>query len=200
MLQQFSDSNKFVCSSTCICNNNMRHLVIWGAPVSPDVSLFLQLRKTSRISKADMCFCVFLCVCSELPHPLLPSYFSFFYLASLSPPSPALSVSLLDLADNLAMDDFTFQEQLLTPRLATAGMGGVHSPAAPLQRTSLVPAMPATLALLLLWHHWRGHSCFISISLHRNGRWQTFRTSGSWFQFGGPSKEALTTKKTQLSS
>ncbi|XP_038133538.1 glypican-3-like, partial [Cyprinodon tularosa] len=75
-------------------------------------------------------------------------------VSGLGPPPRRKRLRIFsDLADNLAMDDFTFQEQLLTPRLATAGMGGVHSPAAPLQRTSLVPAMPATLALLLLWHH-----------------------------------------------
>ncbi|XP_056238305.1 glypican-3 isoform X2 [Seriola aureovittata] len=58
-----------------------------------------------------------------------------------------------DLADNLAMDDFTFQEQLLTPRLATAGVGGVSSPAAPLWRNYLVPTLPMTLALILICHH-----------------------------------------------
>uniref|UniRef100_A0A667ZEF1 Glypican-3 n=1 Tax=Myripristis murdjan TaxID=586833 RepID=A0A667ZEF1_9TELE len=53
-----------------------------------------------------------------------------------------------DLADNLAMDDFTFQEQLLTPRLATAGVGGVSSPAPPLCGCYLVPALPLTLPLI----------------------------------------------------
>ncbi|KAK9517718.1 hypothetical protein VZT92_023064 [Zoarces viviparus] len=58
-----------------------------------------------------------------------------------------------DLADNLAMDDFIFQEQLLTPRLATAGAGGASSPAAPLWRSRLVPTLPVALALLLLRPH-----------------------------------------------
>ncbi|KAI9515769.1 hypothetical protein NQZ68_022123 [Dissostichus eleginoides] len=61
--------------------------------------------------------------------------------------------SLPDLADNLAMEDFTFQEQLLTPGLASAGVGGASSPAAPLWRGSLIPAFPVTLLLLLLRHH-----------------------------------------------
>lgn len=81
---------------------------------------------------------------SHILHPLPPS--------SFTQPSPC--VFLLDLADNLAMDDFTFQEQLLTPRLATAGVGGVSSPAAPLWRSCLVPTFPIILALLQLCHHW----------------------------------------------
>ncbi|KAM4586077.1 glypican-3 [Fundulus diaphanus] len=75
-------------------------------------------------------------------------------VSGLGPPPRRKRLRIFaDLADNLAMDDFTFQEQLLTPRLATGGMGGVPSPAAPLWRTSLVPALAATLAFLLLWHH-----------------------------------------------
>ncbi|MEQ2310980.1 Glypican-3 [Ameca splendens] len=75
-------------------------------------------------------------------------------VSGLGPPPRRKRLRIFaDLADNLAMDDFTFQEQLLTPRLATAGMGGVPSPAAPLWRSSLVAALLATLALLLLWHH-----------------------------------------------
>ncbi|CAB1420458.1 unnamed protein product [Pleuronectes platessa] len=58
-----------------------------------------------------------------------------------------------NLADNLAMEDFTFQEQLLTPRLATAGVGGVSSPTAPLRRSYLVLTLHVTLALLLLCLH-----------------------------------------------
>ncbi|XP_078810504.1 glypican-3 [Oryzias latipes] len=58
-----------------------------------------------------------------------------------------------DLSDNLAMDDFAFQEQLLTPRLATGGVGGVSSPAASLQRSCLVSVHFVTVALLLISHH-----------------------------------------------
>lgn len=41
-----------------------------------------------------------------------------------------LFLSLLDLADNLAMDDLTFHELLLTPRLATDTHGGASVPGA----------------------------------------------------------------------
>lgn len=60
---------------------------------------------------------------------------------------------LSDLADNLAMDDFTFQEQLLTPHLATGGAGAASSPAAELWRSRLVPTLAVALALLLLRPH-----------------------------------------------
>lgn len=98
-------------------------------------------------------------VCSNCLHPFscFSPYSSFLHLPLLFPtrllrPPPSLPFS--DLADNLAMDDFTFQEQLLTPRLATAGVGGVSSPAAPLWRAYLFLTLPVTLALLLLCHHW----------------------------------------------
>ncbi|KAL0973908.1 hypothetical protein UPYG_G00212810 [Umbra pygmaea] len=52
-----------------------------------------------------------------------------------------------DLADNLAMDDFTFHEQLLTPGLATDGARGVSSSVALLSM-----ALPMTLCLLLFGH------------------------------------------------
>lgn len=85
---------------------------------------------------------------------LFPASLIFFILSALAISQPVFSISvcppLSDLADNLAMDDFTFQEQLLTPRLATAGVGGVSSPAAPLWRNYLVLMLPA---LLLLCHH-----------------------------------------------
>uniref|UniRef100_A0A3B3C9H6 Glypican-3 n=1 Tax=Oryzias melastigma TaxID=30732 RepID=A0A3B3C9H6_ORYME len=58
-----------------------------------------------------------------------------------------------DLSDNLAMDDFAFQEQLLTPRLATGGVGGVSSPAASLKRSCLVSVHSVMVALLLVCHH-----------------------------------------------
>ncbi|XP_042275832.1 glypican-3 isoform X1 [Thunnus albacares] len=75
-------------------------------------------------------------------------------VSGLGPPPRRKRLRIFaDLADNLAMDDFTFQEQLLTPRLATAGVGGVSSPAVPLLRSYLVPTLPVTLALLLLCHH-----------------------------------------------
>ncbi|XP_030252749.1 glypican-3 isoform X1 [Sparus aurata] len=75
-------------------------------------------------------------------------------VSGLGPPPRRKRLRIFsDLADNLAMDDFTFQEQLLTPRLATAGVGGVSSPAAPLWSSSLVPTLPTMLALLLLCRH-----------------------------------------------
>lgn len=75
-------------------------------------------------------------------------------VSGLGPPPRRKRLRIFaDLADNLAMDDFTFQEQLLTPRLATAGVGGVSSPAAPLWRSYLVPTLPVTLAFILLCHH-----------------------------------------------
>ncbi|KAM3867036.1 glypican-3 [Diretmus argenteus] len=81
-------------------------------------------------------------------------------VSGLGPPPRRKRLRIFaDLADNLAMDDFTFQEQLLTPRLATAGVGGVSSSASPLWRSNLVPALRLTLPplpllpLLLLCHH-----------------------------------------------
>lgn len=144
-----------------VYNSNMRHLVICGAWIShsPYVTLFLQLCKTSCKRRTDIPHVFFrFCdsVCSNCLHP--SSCFSHIFhslpplaISRLSLLSP--SVSLSDLADNLAMDDFTFQEQLLTPRLATAGVGGVSSPAAPLWRSYLVPTLPVVLALLLVCHH-----------------------------------------------
>ncbi|KAM9835617.1 glypican-3 [Syngnathus typhle] len=58
-----------------------------------------------------------------------------------------------DLADNLAMDDFTFQEQLLTPRLATAGVGDVSSPGTALQSVYLVLMVVVSLCFFLLSQH-----------------------------------------------
>ncbi|XP_034079156.1 LOW QUALITY PROTEIN: glypican-3 [Gymnodraco acuticeps] len=75
-------------------------------------------------------------------------------VSGLGPPPRRKRLRIFaDLADNLAMEDFTFQEQLLTPGLASAGVGGASSPAAPLWRGSLIPAFPVTLLLLLLHHH-----------------------------------------------
>lgn len=142
----------------------MQHLVIWAAWVSPNVTLFLQLCQTSCRKMTDMCFSAFVAafISNCLFFFLLRSYFSFFHLPSLS------SVHLLrlwlrlspslDLSDNLAMDDFTFQEQLLTPRLATAGMGGVSSLAAPLWRSYLVPILSLMLSLFPVYPHWPMHS------------------------------------------
>lgn len=119
-----------------------------------DVTLFLQLQKTSCEGRTDiphMFFSFCDSVCSNCLHPF--SCFSHIF-HSLPPLTIShLPVSLSDLADNLAMDDFTFQEQLLTPRLATAGAGGAASLAAPLWSSFLVPVLPVTLALLLLRHH-----------------------------------------------
>uniref|UniRef100_A0A1A7YX10 Glypican-3 n=1 Tax=Iconisemion striatum TaxID=60296 RepID=A0A1A7YX10_9TELE len=75
-------------------------------------------------------------------------------VSGLGPPPRRKRLRIFsDLSDNLAMEDFTFQEQLLTPRLATAGAGGVSSPAAPLWMSYLVPLLLTTLALFQLWHH-----------------------------------------------
>ncbi|XP_033976996.1 glypican-3 [Trematomus bernacchii] len=75
-------------------------------------------------------------------------------VSGLGPPPRRKRLRIFaDLADNLAMEDFTFQEQLLTPGLASAGVGGASSPAAPLWRGSLIPAFPVALLLLLLRHH-----------------------------------------------
>nr|XP_043895381.1 glypican-3 [Solea senegalensis] len=75
-------------------------------------------------------------------------------VSGLGPPPRRKRLRIFaDLADNLPMDDFTFQEQLLTPRLATAGVGGVSSPAAPLCRSNLVPMLLVTLTLVQLCHH-----------------------------------------------
>ncbi|XP_054647871.1 glypican-3 [Dunckerocampus dactyliophorus] len=58
-----------------------------------------------------------------------------------------------DLADNLAMDDFTFQEQLLTPRLAPAGAGRIPSLGAAVWSSYLVLTLSLTLSFLLPRHH-----------------------------------------------
>uniref|UniRef100_A0A8C7YXM2 Glypican-3 n=1 Tax=Oryzias sinensis TaxID=183150 RepID=A0A8C7YXM2_9TELE len=90
--------------------------------------------------KQDMCFSAFVRM--------------FVLIVSVFSPPPLLSYfSFLHLSDNLAMDDFAFQEQLLTPRLATGGVGGVSSPAASLQRSCLVSVHFVTVALLLICHH-----------------------------------------------
>lgn len=139
----------------------MRHLVICGACVSPSpsVTLFEQLRKTSRRTRTDIphmfsnfcdsvssnCLHPLSCL-AHICHPVPPP--------PPSPPLPSLCLPSSDLADNLAMDDFTFQEQLLTPRLATAGAGGAPFSAAPQRSSYLVPAVPLMLALLLLLSQW----------------------------------------------
>lgn len=115
--------------------------------VSCDVcgALLLQLWKSFSSVRTDLphvcCFCD--CILAA------PVHFS------LTPPVTYFSLSLLsDLADNLVMDDFTFQEQLLTPRLATAGIGGTSSPAAQLWRSFLVPTLPVMVSILLFCRHW----------------------------------------------
>lgn len=142
---------------------------------SPNVTLFLQLCKTSCGTRTDIPHVFFsFCdsACSNCLHPFpLPL---IFFIVLLPPLSSPLSVSLSDLADNLAMDDFTFQEQLLTPRLATAGVGGVSSPAPPLWRCYLVPTLPMTLALLLLCRHWPVHSHVSPIQQKLCGTGETF--------------------------
>lgn len=93
-----------------------------------------------------ICFSAFVAVfVLIITFPASPVFHSRFP-SSLPPP-----VSLSDLADNLAMDDFTFQEQLLTPGLATAGAGGVSSSTSLLWGSNLV--LPVMLAQLLLCRH-----------------------------------------------
>ncbi|XP_061757668.1 glypican-3 isoform X2 [Nerophis ophidion] len=58
-----------------------------------------------------------------------------------------------DLADNLAMDDFTFQEQLLTPPLSPAGSGGISSLGAAARSFNLVLTSSMTLSFFLLCRH-----------------------------------------------
>ncbi|KAM8909700.1 glypican-3 isoform 1-T1 [Spinachia spinachia] len=75
-------------------------------------------------------------------------------VSGLGPPPRRKRLRIFaDLADNLAMDDFTFQEQLLTPHLATGGAGAAASPAAELWRSRLVPTLAVAVALLLLPPH-----------------------------------------------
>ncbi|KAM6953604.1 glypican-3 [Aplochiton taeniatus] len=73
-------------------------------------------------------------------------------VSGLGPPPRRKRLRIFaDLADNLAMDDFTFHEQLLTPRLATDGARGPSSSAVPLGRWSYqVQALPMALPLTLL--------------------------------------------------
>lgn len=97
------------------------------------------------------------------------------------------------------MDDFTFQEQLLTPRLATAGVGGVSSPAAPLWRSYLVPTLPMMLALLLLCRHWPVHPhaptpSFPQDSIQTVERDSLFKVLVPSVNFSGPLTEEWTTK------
>ncbi|XP_053734719.1 glypican-3 isoform X3 [Synchiropus splendidus] len=76
-------------------------------------------------------------------------------VSGLGPPPPPPRKRLrifADLADNLAMDDFTFQEQLLTPQLATAGAGGVPSPAEPLWKSYLGLSVSVTLTFVQHCH------------------------------------------------
>ncbi|XP_056133239.1 glypican-3 [Lampris incognitus] len=72
-------------------------------------------------------------------------------VSGLGPPPRRKRLRIFaDLADNLAMDDLTLHEQLLTPRLATAGVGGASSSVALQQRSYLAPALPLILSVLLL--------------------------------------------------
>lgn len=154
--------NLRLCDLTCVCGNNMLHLVICAAWISAsvNVTLFEQLWKTSSRESSHAAhmlfsFCHYLSSnCLHLPSGSSPVHHSPPLRTSL-PSSPLLtsppSVSCSDLADNLPVDDFTFQEQLLTPGLSTAGVGGVSSPAAPLWRSSRVLSL--TLLLLLPGPH-----------------------------------------------
>lgn len=92
------------CGLACVCNNNMRHLVTCGAWIfsSADVTLFLQLCKTSGKRRTDIPHVFFsFCdsVCSNCLHP--SSCFSHIFhclpppsISCPSPPSPSLSPSL----------------------------------------------------------------------------------------------------------
>lgn len=116
--------------------------------VSRDIcrALLLQLWKSFSSMRTDLPHVCCICDCI-LAAPVL-----FFFLTS---PVTYFSLSLLsDLADNLVMDDFTLQEQLLTPRLATAGIGGASSPATQLWRSYLVPTLPVMVSILLFCRHW----------------------------------------------
>lgn len=62
--------------------------------------------------------------------------------------SHLLFLSLSDLADNLAMDDLTFHELLLTPRLATDTHGGASAPGA--ADSLYVPAHAFVLFVIFL--------------------------------------------------
>ncbi|KAM9794972.1 glypican-3 [Neosynchiropus ocellatus] len=74
-------------------------------------------------------------------------------VSGLGPPPRRKRLRIFaDLADNLAMDDFTFQEQLLTPKLATGGAGGVPSPAEPLWNSYLVLSVSVTLTFVQRCH------------------------------------------------
>ncbi|CAL8269630.1 unnamed protein product [Boreogadus saida] len=57
------------------------------------------------------------------------------------------------LADNLPMDDLIFHEQLLTPHLAPAGVGGFSSASSPPWRWSLALVLLLTLSILLIGHY-----------------------------------------------
>jgi hypothetical protein len=51
------------------------------------------------------------------------------------------------------MDDLIFHEQLLTPHLAPAGVGGFSSASSPPWRWSLVLVLLLTLSILLIGHY-----------------------------------------------
>lgn len=140
--QYFSTLTKvFICAV-----QSVHHVIVCGA-------LFLQLWKPFCSVGTDLSLCCF-CDCILAT----PVFFSLsFFSGSLWRTSPLPFLS--DLADNLVMDDFTFQEQLLTPRLATAGIGSASSPAAQLRRSYLVPTLSAVASVLCFIHHWPESGC-----------------------------------------
>ncbi|XP_070993865.1 glypican-3 [Oncorhynchus clarkii lewisi] len=72
-------------------------------------------------------------------------------VSGLGPPPHRKRLRIFaDLADNLAMDDFTFHDHLLTPQLTSDRAGGPSSSAAVLVLSHLDGALPLTLFLLLL--------------------------------------------------
>ncbi|CAL8356563.1 unnamed protein product [Merluccius merluccius] len=75
-------------------------------------------------------------------------------VSGLGPPPRRKRLRIFsDLADNLPMDDLNFHEQLLTPHLATAGVGGFSSASSTPSRWSLVLVLLLTLSLFLIGYH-----------------------------------------------
>ncbi|CAL8331879.1 unnamed protein product [Gadus morhua 'NCC'] len=75
-------------------------------------------------------------------------------VSGLGPPPRRKRLRIFaDLADNLPMDDLIFHEQLLTPHLAPAGVGGFSSASSPPWRWSLALVLLLTLSVLLIGHY-----------------------------------------------
>lgn len=149
--------------STTSLNISARWLIYSCVQHVTSVGLFLQLWKPFCSVRTDLSR-----VCCFWDGFLAaPVFFSLFFLSFwkcwLRVTCFPLSF-LSDLADNLVMDDFTFQEQLLTPRLATAGIGSASSAAAQLPGGYLLPTLSSVASTLLFCRHWpesphSRHSC-----------------------------------------